>query len=136
RVGGDLLDFIAERSRSSELAALRRSEDSQRLAQYLWGRHAVDVLREHPVQATPEEWIAVLKRLQPRQYSISSSPKEGHGRVELTVSVVRFRTEDDRARGGVCSTFLADRAEDAAVPIYLQRSPHFGPPADPAADMI
>src|SRR5690606_34384217 len=66
----------------------------------------------------------------------SSSPKESHGRVELTVSVVRFRTEDNRARGGVCSSFLADRAHDALVPIYLQRSPHFGPPADPTASMI
>jgi NADPH-dependent sulfite reductase flavoprotein alpha-component len=136
RVGGDLIDFVAERSGSAELASLRRGSESQRLAQYLWAKQAVDVLREHPVRATPEEWLSVLKRLQPRQYSISSSPKEGHGRVELTVSVVRFRTEDDRARGGVCSTFLADRGEESSVPIYLQRSSHFGPPADPAADMI
>jgi sulfite reductase (NADPH) flavoprotein alpha-component len=49
---------------------------------------------------------------------------------------VRFRTEDGRARGGVCSTFLADHDGEDTVPIYLQRSPHFGPPADPAADMI
>lgn len=136
RVGNGLLDFIAERSGSAELAALRRHDTSQRRGQYLWGKQAVDVLREHPVAAGPEEWLDVLGRLQPRQYSISSSPKEGHGRVELTVSVVRFRTEDDRARGGVCSTFLADRADRQPVPVYLQRSPHFGPPAERDTDMI
>lgn len=136
RVGAPLLDFLVERSGSGALAALRRHDTSQRLAQYLWGKQAVDVLREHPVEATAEEWIDVLGRLQPRQYSISSSPKEAHGRVELTVSVVRFRTDDDRARGGVCSTFLADRAAEHPVPIFRQRSPHFAPPADRNADMI
>lgn len=129
-----LLDFVAERSGSAELAALRRHGASQGLDRYLWGKQAVDVLREHPITATPDEWLGVLGRLQPRQYSISSSPKEAHGRIELTVSVVRFRTDDDRARGGVCSTYLADRATE--VPIYLQRSPHFAPPANRSADMI
>ncbi|WP_456285123.1 molybdopterin-dependent oxidoreductase [Microbacterium sp. JZ101] len=136
RIGPDLLAFVSERNRDTTLAALLRRDSRHRLEQHLWGMHAADLLREFPVTAAPEEWVEVLGRLAPRQYSISSSPKEGHGRVELTVSVVRFRTDDDRARGGVCSTFLADRAQEGAVPIYLQRSAHFRPPADPAAPMI
>ncbi|WP_282977623.1 diflavin oxidoreductase [Microbacterium barkeri] len=136
RIGPDLLAFVSERNRDTTLAALLRRDSRHRLEQHLWGMHAADLLREFPVTAAPEEWVEVLGRLAPRQYSISSSPKEGHGRVELTVSVVRFRTDDDRARGGVCSTFLADRAHEGAVPIYLQRSAHFRPPADPAAPMI
>ena len=39
-------------------------------------------------------------------------------------------------RGGVCSTFLADRARAAPVPVFLQRSPHFRPPKDADAPMI
>ena len=76
----------------------------------------------------------MLKRLQPRQYSISSSPKTSPDEVQLTVSVVRFETETGLSRGGVCSTFLAEGAGD--VPIYLQKSSHFRPPVDPAAPMI
>jgi len=47
----------------------------------------------------------------------------------VTFSVVRFGN-----RKGVCSSFLADRA--AEVPVFVQRSPHFRPPADPATAMI
>ncbi|WP_345435342.1 bifunctional nitrate reductase/sulfite reductase flavoprotein subunit alpha [Microbacterium gilvum] len=136
RIGPDLLAFIAERNRDQALAALLRRDGRARLEQHLWGMHAADLLREFPVTADPGEWTGVLGRLAPRQYSISSSPKEGSGLVELTVSVVRFRTDDDRARGGVCSTFLADRAHEQPVPVYLQRSAHFRPPADPTAGMI
>jgi len=92
-------------------------------------------VRDFPVQASAAEWAGVLKRLQPRQYSISSSPKTDRDTVELTVSVVRFQTEAGRARGGVCSTFLAD-GEGLAAPVYLQRSPAFRPPADADTPMI
>ncbi|MGV0602790.1 molybdopterin oxidoreductase, partial [Mycolicibacterium pulveris] len=51
-----------------------------------------------------------------------------------TVSVVRYRGADGGPRGGVCSTFLADRATSA--PVFLQRSPHFRPPEDGATPMI
>ena len=74
-------------------------------------------------------------RLTPRQYSISSSPLVSPHEVQLTVSVVRYRGADGGRRGGVCSTFLADRA-DAPAPVFLQRSPHFRPPEDGATPMI
>ncbi|WP_203579659.1 bifunctional nitrate reductase/sulfite reductase flavoprotein subunit alpha [Microbacterium hibisci] len=124
----DLVRFIAERSGDSMLAALLRRENKGRLEQFLWSQQAVDLVRDFPVGATAADWAGVLKRLQPRQYSISSSPKTDPDTVELTVSVVRFETETGRARGGVCSTFLAD--SDALVaPVYLQRSPAFRPPS-------
>lgn len=68
------------------------------------------------------EFIAKLKKLQPRLYSISSSPKAHPGQVHLTVSVVRH------PRNGVCSTFLAERAE--TVPVFLQPNKNFRLPAD------
>jgi sulfite reductase alpha subunit-like flavoprotein len=54
--------------------------------------------------------------------------------VQLTVSVVRFGGTDGRQRGGVASTFLADRATSAEV--FLQRTPHFRPPEDGATPMV
>ena len=131
----DLVRFIAERSGDSALNALLRRENKGRLEQFLWSQQAVDLVRDFRVAASADEWVGVLKRLQPRQYSISSSPKTDPGTVELTVSVVRFQTESGRARGGVCSTFLAD-GEATAAPVYLQRSPAFRPPAASDAPMI
>ncbi|HKT55909.1 MAG TPA: flavodoxin domain-containing protein, partial [Microbacterium sp.] len=134
RIGSELLSFVVERSASTHAARLVGRDNRSRLDQYLWGRQAVDLLREFPVQATAQDWIDVLKPLQPRQYSISSSPKTSPGEVQLTVSVVRFETEEGMPRGGVCSTYLADRAEH--VPVFLQRAAHFRPPRDPNTPMI
>jgi sulfite reductase alpha subunit-like flavoprotein len=88
------------------------------------------------VHADVEEWQHVLVRLTPRNYSISSSPLVSPHEVHLTVSVVRYHGRGGAARGGVCSTFLADRAEAAPIPVFLQRSPNFRPPADSATPMI
>jgi sulfite reductase alpha subunit-like flavoprotein len=54
--------------------------------------------------------------------------------VQLTVSVVRYRNPRGGERGGVSSTFLADRGSHADV--FLQPSPHFRPPEDGATPMI
>lgn len=135
RTPTDLVRFIAERRDDTTLTALLRRENKGRLDQFLWSQQAVDLVRDHPVQASAAEWVEVLKRLQPRQYSISSSPKTDPDTVELTVSVVRFETESGRARGGVCSTFLAGGLGESA-PVYLQRTPGFRPPRASDAPMI
>ncbi|WP_280264835.1 bifunctional nitrate reductase/sulfite reductase flavoprotein subunit alpha [Nocardia wallacei] len=131
KVSRDLLTFVAEHNPSPRLAKLLRRDNRNELERYLWDRQAVDVLRDFPVRADLVEWLGALKRLQPRQYSISSSPLVDRHEVQLTVGVLRYGD-----RGGVCSTFLADRGRDAAVPVFLQRAPHFRPPLDPNAPMI
>ncbi|MGW0183787.1 flavodoxin domain-containing protein, partial [Nocardia sp. NPDC003345] len=140
KVSRDLLEFVAEHNSSNRLAKLLRRDNRNELAGYLWDRQAADVLRDFPVQADLVEWLDVLKKLQPRQYSISSGPLLDPDRVELTVGIVRYgdpaAAGSAARRGGVCSTFLADRAEDATVPVFLQRAPHFRPPLDPSVPMI
>ncbi|MBF6172832.1 bifunctional nitrate reductase/sulfite reductase flavoprotein subunit alpha [Nocardia blacklockiae] len=131
KISRDLLTFIAEHNPSPRLAKLLRRDNRNELERYLWDRQAVDVLRDFPVRADLVEWLGALKKLQPRQYSISSSPLVDPHEVQLTVGVVRYGE-----RGGVCSTFLADRCADASAPVFLQRAPHFRPPLDPNAPMI
>nr|WP_181442386.1 bifunctional nitrate reductase/sulfite reductase flavoprotein subunit alpha [Streptomyces tateyamensis] len=136
RITPDLLRFVAERTGDRELRRLLRPDNKDELAKWSWGRQAVDVVGAFPVRAAAADWLGVLKQLQPRLYSISSSPLAHPGEVRLTVSVVRYRSERDRARAGVCSGYLADAADDGPVPVFVQRSAHFHPPADPAAAMV
>lgn len=131
RITSDLLRFTAERTGAAHLKTLLRSDNKGELAKWAWGRQAADLLAEHPVKATAQEWLGVLKRLQPRLYSISSTPLVDPDRVSLTVSVVRYGR-----RKGVCSTHLADAPDGAEIPVFVQRSPHFRPPADPSTPMI
>ena len=83
---------------------------------------------------SPEELVQPLRRLQPRLYSISSSPKAHPGEVHLTVGVVRYEI-NGRPRKGVCSTFLADRST-GSIPVFVHSSPGFRLPADPATPII
>jgi sulfite reductase (NADPH) flavoprotein alpha-component len=55
--------------------------------------------------------------------------------VHLTVSAVRYNN-GRRHRKGVSSTFLADRAGDINVPVFVQKSAHFRLPRNGDAPMI
>ncbi|MFD3944309.1 molybdopterin-dependent oxidoreductase [Streptomyces sp. NPDC058579] len=136
RISTDLLKFVTDRTGNHELKRLLRSDNKDALAQWSWGRQAADVVAEFPVRASAPEWASILKRLQPRLYSISSSPLAHPGEVRLTVSVLRYTNDLGRDRKGVCSSYLADHADDGPVQVFVQRSPHFRPPADPATPMI
>ncbi|MFF4252745.1 molybdopterin-dependent oxidoreductase [Streptomyces sp. NPDC001663] len=137
RITPDLLRFVTERARDPrELKKLLRPDNKGELAKWSWGRQAVDVIAEHAVRADAQEWTDVLGRLQPRLYSISSSPLTDPHLVSLTVSVVRYENLVGRPRQGVCSPFLADAEAGTAVPVHVQRASHFRPPADPATPMV
>ncbi|WP_312691318.1 bifunctional nitrate reductase/sulfite reductase flavoprotein subunit alpha [Kosakonia sp.] len=132
RITPEILRFVAEHSASPQLHRWLASENSEALQQWLWGRQIIDLLHLFPLRATAEAWVSVLRPLQPRLYSISSSPTVSPQQVALTVSTVRYG--DKPLRGGVCSTFLADRADSAAI--FIHASPHFRLPADPHTAVI
>ncbi|GAA0576871.1 bifunctional nitrate reductase/sulfite reductase flavoprotein subunit alpha [Streptomyces crystallinus] len=136
RVGPDLLRFVAERTHDRRLKHLLRPDNKWQLAQWSWGRQAVDVVAEHGVRASASEWAGILRGLRPRLYSISSSPLTDPHEVSLTVSVVRYENRLGHARAGVCSALLADSPPDAPVPVYVQRTRHFRPPTDPGTPMV
>ncbi|WP_455915024.1 molybdopterin-dependent oxidoreductase [Pseudomonas syringae] len=131
RPGADTLAFIAERNGSNDLKTLLTEPFKSELKDWLWGRQLADVLREFPIACSAQEWLDHLKPLQPRLYSIASSAKAHPDEVHLTVSAVRYGS-----RKGVSSTFLADRAGECEVPIFLQPTRHFRPPVDGNVPMI
>jgi sulfite reductase (NADPH) flavoprotein alpha-component len=104
--------------------------------------HVIDALLQSKTEnpnskIAPTAFVSLLKKIQPRLYSISSSPKAHPGQVHLTVGAVRYDLHG-RARKGVCSTYLADRAKpgEARIGIFVHSNKAFRPPANPDAPMI
>ncbi len=93
--------------------------------------HVIDALAgAGGVALKPADFVARLKRLQPRLYSISSSPKAHPGEVHLTVGAVRYELHD-RARKGVCSTFLPERGPGVgAIGVFVHPNKSFRLPAN------
>src|SRR5438105_491629 len=117
----------------SDLLAPERKQD---LATYLYGMEVIDFLIEHPsVRFAPEEFVGLLTKLQPRLYSVASSLKAHPDQVHFIVDVVRYESHG-RVRKGVCSSFLAERADDVPVPVFPSVAKHFHLPEDPDIPII
>src|ERR1700726_3189708 len=117
------LKTIAERASAAPLLNdLLKPERKQDLDAYLWGMEVIDFLIEHPsIKWVPQEFVDTLAKLLPRMYSISSSLKAHSDQVHFTIDVVHYESRG-RMRKGVCSTFLAERAKDAPVPVFPNAS--------------
>jgi len=123
---------LSERSGDAELKSLLDPARRADLDKFLDGREVIDFLLNFPsIKFTPADFVALLSRLQPRLYSIASSLKAHPGEVHLTVAVVRYERHG-RRRQGVCSTFLAERAEINRTPlsVFVQTSHGFRLPSD------
>ena len=121
----------------SRLLDLLRPEQQEHLDRYVYDRGLIDLLIECPgVIEDPAEFVAMLPKLTPRLYSISSSPLAHLGQIHTTVAVVRYNSHN-RERGGVCSTLFADRsALFDRLPIYIQPNKKFKLPQDPDVPII
>ena len=132
-----LLKAIAQRADAAPtLRYLLAPDRKQDLQTYLWGMEVVDFLIEHPsVRFTPEEFVGLLSKLQPRLYSVASSLKAFPDQVHLIVDVVRYESHG-RVRKGVASSFLAERADEVPVPVFPSIAKHFHLPENPDTPII
>lgn len=137
RLTRKIVQSFAEKTHCKELLALLSAEQGSHLEAFMHGRGLIDLLEEYRgAVESPEELVAMLPKLAPRLYSISSSPKVHDGEVHCTVAVVRYRTHN-RERGGVASTMLESRVGVGdKLPIYIQPNKRFRIPSDGNAPMI
>lgn len=136
RIPTALLEYFAKVSGDAELGRVISPEANGERTRFLFGREIIDLFNAFPsVQPSPAEFLGLLRKLQPRLYSIASSPRLHPGEVHLTVGTVRYESLG-RPRQGVCSTYLADRAPiGARVPLFIHENPSFRPPND-STDLI
>ncbi|MDH4455600.1 MAG: hypothetical protein QE570_20720 [Verrucomicrobiota bacterium] len=127
-IDNKLIKAIVEKTGgNTPLAELALPEKKEDLKNYLWGRFVIDLLLENPTaKFTPEEFMLTQKKLNIRLYSISSSQKAHPEEVHLTIATVRY-TSHGRARGGVASTYFAERVtpNETLIPCFVNHGKGF-----------
>ena len=103
-----LIEYIAKNTNDKKLKSIIDHNNNKELENYKWGMDVLDFMNINPnFKIDITDFLGLLKSLQHRTYSISSSLNKVKNEVHLTVSSVRWK-RDTRNYNGVCSTFLAD----------------------------
>ncbi|XP_043519270.1 nitric oxide synthase, salivary gland isoform X1 [Frieseomelitta varia] len=99
----------------------------------------VEVLDEFP-SVTPFAPLLLLHLtpLQPRFYSISSSPNVHQGQIHLTVATVQYKTQGGSGpvHYGVCSNYLREISDGEPLYVFVRSAPNFYMPIEQKAPMI
>lgn len=127
----EFIAAIAERTGHDELSSIVANGDKESIEAFMWGRDTLDLVNlDAKLALSPEEFVGLLKPLQHRAYSISSSPKAHEGEVHLTVAAVRWEFEG-REHRGVCSTYMADElGEGDPAGLFMSPNKAFRLPQD------
>ncbi len=130
----ELFSYITGGAARDKARALAKGEDPDGDAGHL---DVLAVLHKFPsARPHPEAFVDALQPLQPRLYSISSSPNYNNGGLSLTVDAVRYQI-NKRKRTGVASTFLADAVEPGeTLKVYVQKAHAFALPEDKSKPVI
>ncbi|MFD2176482.1 assimilatory sulfite reductase (NADPH) flavoprotein subunit [Veronia pacifica] len=128
-----LVEKYAELSGSKKLEKLVADKD--KLRDYANNTQVVDVLKEKKTKLSAEQLVGLLRKLTPRLYSIASSQEEVGEEVHLTVGVVEYQ-QGDQTRFGGASSFLAHRADDEIIGVFIEHNNNFKLPQDDNAPVI
>jgi len=121
------LDIMTVNAKSLETWGISEAPDDYQV---------YDVLNELAPKLNAQTFVDGLRALQPRLYSIASSPKAHPGEVHLTVGEVHYDLHDKK-RQGVASTWLGKRLTlGGSLGVYMQKSAHFHLPANDDAPLI
>ncbi len=132
-----LIEWVGQNTGNQELLHVLQHDDKDTLANWLWGKDTLDLLQlELKRNLSVPELVAMLRPLQHRAYSISSSSKAHPNQVHLTIASVRYHS-GGRERKGVCSTYLAERVRRGEKPaIFISPNKAFRVPANNNAPLI
>ncbi len=136
-INKSLIEKWQKRSGSPYLRSLVEADDKKEWENFCWGRDLIDLVIEYPADFSDgEDFVSILKKLQPRLYSIASSPKAHPGEVHLCVGIVRYDSHG-RKRGGICSTYLGERLTADSTPgVYVHHNAAFRLPGDGNVPLI
>jgi len=130
------VEGYATLTNNAELIAL--ATDKNALRDFANNNQIVDVISEAGNDAvTAENFLALLRRISPRLYSIASSQTEVEEEVHLTIGSVLFENEQGEKRSGGASGFLNHRLEEGGeVKVFIEDNHNFRLPANPDTPVI
>ena len=112
-------------SEDAELASMLAADEQQGLTDLIDKFQIIDVVRQYPAAVDASRFVAMLRRLSPRSYSISSSLAANPDEVHITVAAVRYKAFGTQ-HWGAASTYLADRLEvGEKVCVFIERNSRF-----------
>jgi sulfite reductase (NADPH) flavoprotein alpha-component len=137
QVPANLAAFFAERERNSQKKESLLSGLAGDAASFLCGHDLRSFLRHFVTDIPPLlEWVPLLKPLQPRMYSIASSPHVDKKIVKLLVTTATHADAAGNMRCGLASSYLNRRLRIGDfLRCYTVRS-RFRLPEDPQTDVI
>ena len=128
-----VVDAYAKLTGRQDVAALLEGDA---LAKFTADRQIVDLFAAFPEKLSADQLTKLLRPLPGRLYSVASSLKAHEGETHLLVGAVRWNAHG-RQRGGVASTFLADRRKiGSEVKLYVKPNKHFRLPTDASRPII
>lgn len=126
----------AELSDNDELRAVLEPGQQEALSDFVDRHQIIDVIRHYPASPGVAEFVAALRTLSPRSYSIASSAAANPDEVHLTVAAVRYDAFGSE-HWGAASTHLADRLEEGdQVEVYVESNSRFRLPASDDTPII
>ena len=135
RLARPFLASHAAHARSDEMNRLLAPDRAADFARLIAEQQVIDVLQAFPAAWTAEEFVAALRPLAPRLYSIASSSKVVGDEAHLTVAHVEYATGNG-TRWGAASHFLSASDEGARLPVFIERNERFRLPADSTRDIV
>jgi sulfite reductase (NADPH) flavoprotein alpha-component len=130
----DVLNRYVKLTNNEKLKEILTSTDL--VKEFIYGKDLVDLFTIFPEKLTVDQFISILRPIQPRLYSISSSQLAYPDEVHLSVGVVKFNN-NNRDKTGLCSVFLSDRTnEDESAPVFIEKNNNFRLPKNPETPII
>lgn len=129
--------FVAAYAEVTDNEALTKlAGDKDALRAYLEPRQIYDILRDHPAAITPQALVDALRKMQPRLYSIASSPDEVEDEVHLTVGVVDYEAHGAEHLGGASGHLGRRVVEGDRLRVFVEKNDAFRLPDNPDTPTI
>jgi len=126
----------AQISGSAELSAVLEPGNEDRLRRTLKDLQLTDVLNAYPADWEGEAFVAALRPLVPRLYSIASAQDAVGDEVHVTVAVVDYENDGQRRLGAASGHLAGLTGDEATVRVFIEQNERFRLPTDPSRDVI